>query len=73
MPYKGLYNRTIIDGRGSGYYELNGGRIGNRLIRNEAELAIVVGLKVVVMVQRRDYSADHNHLSDDDGGKNAEK
>jgi hypothetical protein len=73
LPYKGLYNRTIIDGRGSGYYELNGGRIGNRLIRNEAELAIVVGLKIVVMVQGRNYSADCDHPGDDCNGKNAEK
>jgi hypothetical protein len=42
-------------------------------MRYEAELAIVVGLKVVVMMEGRDYSADYNHLGDDGNGKNAEK
>jgi hypothetical protein len=42
-------------------------------MRNEAELAIVVGLKIVVMVQGRNYSADCDHPGDDCNGKNAEK
>jgi hypothetical protein len=42
-------------------------------MRNEAELAIVVGLKIVVMVQGRNYSTDCDHPGDDCNGKNAEK
>jgi len=41
-------------------------------MRNEAELAIVVGLKIVVMVQGRNDAADRDHSGDDCNGKNAE-
>ena len=52
---------------------LDNGGIGKRLMRNKAELAIVVCLEIVVMVKGRNDAADCNHLGDDDGGENAEK
>jgi hypothetical protein len=61
------------DNHGKGLNELDDGRISDRLMRNETELAIVMVFKIFVMMEGRNNSADRNYLCNDCGGKNAEK